>query len=25
LGIELDEEMVKRYAAPGINKIVVEK
>jgi L-alanine-DL-glutamate epimerase-like enolase superfamily enzyme len=25
LGIELDEEMVKRYAAPGINKIGVEK
>lgn len=25
LGIELDEEMVKRYAAPGINKITVEK
>jgi L-alanine-DL-glutamate epimerase-like enolase superfamily enzyme len=25
LGIELDEEMVKRYAAPGTNKIVVEK
>jgi L-alanine-DL-glutamate epimerase-like enolase superfamily enzyme len=25
LGIELDEEMLKRYAAPGINKIIVEK
>jgi L-alanine-DL-glutamate epimerase-like enolase superfamily enzyme len=25
LGIELDEEMVKRYAPPGINKITVEK
>jgi muconate cycloisomerase len=25
LGIELDEEMVKRYAAPGTNKILVEK
>jgi L-alanine-DL-glutamate epimerase-like enolase superfamily enzyme len=24
LGIELNEEMVKRYASPGINKIVVE-
>jgi L-alanine-DL-glutamate epimerase-like enolase superfamily enzyme len=25
LGIELDEQMVKRYAAPGVNKIVVDK